>query len=951
MFKKVFLVIGLILLMGIVQAQIQIGDTTTSTDRTINLQTPPTSIYTILNTTVINSSTFADIWITSEGDMDDVSDLFPTLDAVYCLLTGCTITGDLNVEGDVSFTGYNFEINSTQTTFNGNASFTGPFETECLHCEDGDTYFHGDGFFSGNVTAPNIEVMESLIVHGNSTCTGTATACGDIGTSGLCGYTINTGQRGCRWRIFYGDCVGTATPCEEMSTATCEEQHVCALTADVGFIFGVDGFTGNITFNDNVTIKQNLDVAGNGSFDWINANNINNSNHIYTQNLTVYDIAVLSGMTFDGNLDMNSNNITNTDWYFGKFNQSYGDDWQYLDTSTGEEYFNESKFATTYYNATQYHAEAGQDFEGDITYTQHPDGDYDGNTFNFSEQAGSPGLDLRINFTSVSDFNKGYMRYKTSSLSGDYALIQLWDYNDGEWEGGYGEVSDAVDEYFTIAGDILDSTDHIQDGVVQMRLYKSANGNTNNEYYVDMLAVVDGYATPSGNVDLTPYWRYDDTDEDRNFLTDGNVTGDWINSNNLNNSNHIYTQNLTVYDTTLLRNFEFDGNADFNDGNISVNNLTANNIHGLNTITASGQIQGEHLYSTDDAQIDNDLTVGGVFWGGDLYLNYITPLDSYVYISGANRRFDGFYYGSNTFAGAVFVGRKARGVAASPSVPNLDDNIANFQNQIWDGNAWRVGGKIGGKVNSASIDTTHWDTRIGIEVAKGTTLTEKVQIGYNNSKFMNNIQLTADDLKLSFGDDGDTFMFWDGSNFIVNTTSGYVHFLNNSGYASIYASSFEESSPEYEEGKMTLLSEMPDPSLIVKDEKSEEEFHDSYPEFVRGTKVVRDEDTCEDVYDYTLYCYYIGFDKFTGDSYYLKEEPIDGFEDNWDYFCEKVLPKGATAIHQEDFNKTICDTKEEPTIKLGNAYLDNYGLIYQMKQENDLMKASLCNLGETQWCK
>jgi len=147
----------------------------------------------------------------------------------------------------------------------GNASFTGPFATSCLHCEDNETYFHGEGLFEGNVTAPNIEVMESLIVHGNSTCTGTATQCCDIMSMGLCGWTWS-GQRGCRWRLFGGDCVNVtdagATPCDEMSTATCEEQHVCSLTTgSAGFIIDGSGLTGNFSINTRGNI-----TADNGWF-------------------------------------------------------------------------------------------------------------------------------------------------------------------------------------------------------------------------------------------------------------------------------------------------------------------------------------------------------------------------------------------------------------------------------------------------------------------------------------------------------------------------------------------------------------------------------------------------------------------------------------------------------------------------------------------------------------
>lgn len=208
-------------------------------------------------------------------------------DSMYCMINGDCKLNSLNVTnltyiqvssinatdiigehwwndtGETGLTGtYSGDYNIDTT---GNASFNGSFETVCMHCEDGDIYFHGDGFFQGNVTAPNIEVMESLIVHGNSTCTGTATACGDIGDSVLCGWTINTGQRGCRWRLFYGDCVGTALSCEEVGTAFCEEQHVCTLNVgSVGFTIGSLGLNGSFDINTTGDITANNYYYSNG---------------------------------------------------------------------------------------------------------------------------------------------------------------------------------------------------------------------------------------------------------------------------------------------------------------------------------------------------------------------------------------------------------------------------------------------------------------------------------------------------------------------------------------------------------------------------------------------------------------------------------------------------------------------------------------------------------------
>jgi hypothetical protein len=234
---------------------------------------------------ILSSCNSLSILDVSSLDNTTVKINIPNKEDVFCLQGGnCTlnsITADYSTIVNATVINYNI----TNLNVNGNASFTGNFETNCLHCEDGDVYFHGDGFFTGNVTAPNIEVMESLIVHGNSTCTGTAIACEDIYDIGLCGWTTWLGQRGCRW--VWGSCIGTATTCEEMGTALCEEQHVCSLTlGSVGFTIGGDGLdaseirlngtninniyvnvdgdtmTGELTIQGNLNVTKNIYVSG-----------------------------------------------------------------------------------------------------------------------------------------------------------------------------------------------------------------------------------------------------------------------------------------------------------------------------------------------------------------------------------------------------------------------------------------------------------------------------------------------------------------------------------------------------------------------------------------------------------------------------------------------------------------------------------------------------------------
>ena len=177
------------------------------------------------------------------------------------------------------------------------------------------------------------------------------------------------------------------------------------------------------------------------------------------------------------------------------------EDWILKNTTNGFN-FNDTKLSTTYYNATQVAGVVGTIDAGTLADTQHQDGNYGGKTLNFTEEAGSPGLDFRMNFTNIDAFNGGVMRYFTSSLAGDYPVIQLWSYDDSVWE-DYPQVAESK-SFATITQPVFDDDGHLSGGVVQMRLYKSSNGNTNNHYYVDWVAITKGYGTPAGE-EVDPY--------------------------------------------------------------------------------------------------------------------------------------------------------------------------------------------------------------------------------------------------------------------------------------------------------------------------------------------------------------------------------------------------------------------------------------------------------------
>lgn len=461
------------------------------------IPTPPIN-YSGVSTNYSLWSDFAQYWVTDEGNLNNVADILHSdLSNLAWSVAGHTIDS-------------NIDMNSNTLT-----------ELQILVLSGGGYIGEWDGTLS---SASHFNpYSDSYYALGSPTERWNNISVGGVFADGINSYFNNTllidgygtGRDMDATLVIKADTNYDA--CINLTESTVAGVTICYDGAGSG-IFEIRNFRTNDLYMD-------IDVRDSG--------NISFYNDTFFTNMVVENITVTDNITTNAFFVGDGSYITGIAEYDTNATTECGDDSYLRGDGTCQD------LATTFYNATQSEAVAGTIDGGTLVDTQHPDGDYDGITFNFSEQAGAIGLDLRVNFTDVTDFNKGYMRYKTSSLSGDYAVVQLWSYDDNAWEGGYGEVSENTNEFYTLAGDVLDSSEHIggEDGTtVQMRLYKSANGNTNNHYYVDMLAVVDGYATPSGNVDLTPYWRYDDNDEDRNFLTDGNVTantyfGDWNGGN------------------------------------------------------------------------------------------------------------------------------------------------------------------------------------------------------------------------------------------------------------------------------------------------------------------------------------------------------------------------------------------------------------------------------------
>lgn len=227
----------------------------------------------------------------------------------------------------------------------------------------------------------------------------------------------------------------------------------------------------------------------------------------------VIDVATIAGF-IKNETDPNSLHLNQDNW----FNDSNG--YNYWDGNSLE--FNVTKLATTYFNATSILNVTGT-YVGNITYIQQ----YNGNSLNITEVATNPGLDFRVNFTNISDFNNIIIRYKSSSSENHQMAVQLYDYDTNSWE-NYGYLSSVADFDQKVLG-VFDPEGHNQNGTVQLRFISSITGNPSHIHYFDWVTISKGLGVPIGQeIDPLSYHKGENIDMLGNNIT--NVTAIVINN-------------------------------------------------------------------------------------------------------------------------------------------------------------------------------------------------------------------------------------------------------------------------------------------------------------------------------------------------------------------------------------------------------------------------------------
>lgn len=263
------------------------------------------------------------------------------------------------------------------------------------------------------------------------------------------------------------------------------------------------------------------------------------------------DWVPISGGEFTGNVT--------APLYFGLFDWfiTPGLSQKYMEFNNSHLFFNETQLnvsidartASTTYNATSIATIEGTLDDGDLASVQ----SIDKNWYNVSENAGGSPLLIEINFTGVEKFSDILLRTEYVGGLGHEIEIQSWNYDDLIWETHHPGITDQS-SMVELVVDILDASDHVSGGLVQLRIDHIQNGNPAHEFRLDFIALQEGF-TSITNADHDGLLGRDNkenhpwampTDASRNFTADvytnGTFYGRW-------NGSSLYTIGPHTTDT------------------------------------------------------------------------------------------------------------------------------------------------------------------------------------------------------------------------------------------------------------------------------------------------------------------------------------------------------------------------------------------------------------------
>lgn len=350
---------------------------------------------------------------------------------------------------------------------------------------------------------------------------------------------------------------------------------------------------------------------------FLNASNISSTNYT-SDNYTI----ILTGFQFSLNTTytnntyyLNSNprsflNVTNASPLYNRtadnytlkllnqefsLNTTYSNNTYYLKSNplnflnaTNASVYNDTAYAdslliTTYYNTSNIEVVTGTG-AGVLANIQ----TYDEISYNVSEVASD--LDLMVNFTAVTSFNQVILRYLSVVGETHDITVYLWDNVTANWE-SYQLLGHTDGLYNVKAFGIFDTSNHISNGVVRIRLLTTNAGGSTDKWQFDWIGISRGVATPSsvetdplsihkdGTTPLTGNWNVGSFNITASaYFGNGSALtsvhdGDRV----LNSTLTSYNYNRTADNYTLtLTNIQFTLNTTYTNSTYLRNKTTAN---------------------------------------------------------------------------------------------------------------------------------------------------------------------------------------------------------------------------------------------------------------------------------------------------------------------------------------------------------------------------------------
>ena len=497
--NKIFLILfSLLLISPLILATVGYSET----DYGVHFESPkaPTN-YSSVN---VNNSATSD-YATNAGQLEtrDTATLYTYFkglyDLIYCKLTGCTMAGDIDMgENDLDNVG-DIEGGGTGSWFNESLLISG--DSPISKDSNANLWIRAEVNYDACINLTEGSTLGMDICY--------------LGSGGGGKFVIKNTQDGKEYMTIDRDS-GNITFLNDTSFENVIVHNITtAIVTASGFrsTFG-DGamdirgdpwyFSGaDWEFESNVTINGNLTVVGNITTSYF----LGNGSFLTDVEGTLY----------------------------------YSDEeWIIKNTSNGFN-FNESKLSTIYYNASSVERLVGTDSGGDLGDIQ----TYNGVTYNITEVLSD--FDLRVNFTGIEEFTTLLVRHKCSDDNGHVSAIQIWDYVEDKWE-GYGYLTESATSEIKTLG-VYDDTDHIQDGIVQVRFFQEAVGNAGHIQQFDWVAISKGYGTPVGE-EIDPdfnRWLGNPKFEYNVNVTGYNITADYFlgDGSNLNTNSTTWWAGLT----------------------------------------------------------------------------------------------------------------------------------------------------------------------------------------------------------------------------------------------------------------------------------------------------------------------------------------------------------------------------------------------------------------------